>query len=391
MVWNKMKLSIVTSFYNSEAYIEEQSNSILSQSYQNWEWIIADDFSSDNTREKLVELQQKDSRIRLVELSHKKQLWWNPQIFSIGDVVCPIDGDDVILPKTFEKIEYYFSKFPEACVLHFNANKYKDVLPDSPDKYLENFVDNVYISRDNRSFLEGFERLNPKRTGVFGYLRVFRNIPNLMFEEHPDGDACSSNDGQWLLHLEEKGKSLTIPRTTYLAREHYDSENFRNWNIRGEVRLIERARQRRLNLQLPMPRKVDYFDDIYEVAESTYLSSLNWESSLKSISFVNFGYGEEQKLKSKTLFFDHTVLFDAKKADYYFIKINSFDKVEYISMIAQELKACPNVVFYCDNTHLQHNNRTGINNLDQIKDSISAIFPLYFIYQENRAYFLKTK
>ena len=95
MVWNKMKLSIVTSFFNSEAYIEEQSKSILSQSYQNWEWVIADDFSSDSTREKLIELQRKDSRIRLVELDHKKQLWWNPQLFSIGDIVCPVDGDDV--------------------------------------------------------------------------------------------------------------------------------------------------------------------------------------------------------------------------------------------------------------------------------------------------------
>jgi len=391
MVWNKMKLSIVTSFFNSEAYIEEQSKSILSQSYQNWEWVIADDFSSDSTREKLIELQRKDSRIRLVDLDHKKQLWWNPQLFSIGDIVCPVDGDDVILPRTFEKIQYYFDKFPEASVLHFNANKYKNTLPDCSAKYLENFVDNVYLSRDNRSFLEGFERLNPKRTGVFGYLRVFRNIPNLMFEEHPDDDACSSNDGQWLLHLEEKGKSLAIPRTTYLAREHYDSENFRNWNIRGEVRLIERARQRRLNLQLPSPRKIDYFDDVYEAAEAAYLSSLNWEQLTKSLSFVNFGYSEEQKLKLKTLFFDHSVLFDVKKADYYFIKINSFDKKDYISTIAQELKAQENVVFFCDNTHLQHNNRTGVNNLEEMKDSISSFMPLYFIYQENRAYFFKTK
>ena len=184
---------------------------------------------------------------------------------------------------------------------------------------------------------------------------------------------------------------MAIPRTTYLAREHYDSENFRNWNIRGEVRLIEKARQRRSNSQLSYPRKIDYFDDIYEAAEAAYLSSLNWQLSSKTLSFVNFGYSEEQELKLKTLFFDHSVYFDIKKADYYFIKINSFDKLDYISTIAQELKNQENVVFFCDNTHLQHNNRTGINNLEQIKDSISSVMFLYFIYQDNRAYFLKTK
>jgi hypothetical protein len=191
--------------------------------------------------------------------------------------------------------------------------------------------------------------------------------------------------------LEEKGKSLAIPRTTYLAREHYDSENFRNWNIRGEVRLIEKAKQRRSNIQLPSPRKVDYFDDIYEAAEATYLSSLNWQTSAKTLSFVNFGYSEEQKLKLKTLFFDHSVSFDVKNTDYCFIKINSFDKLDYISTKAQQLKNQENLVFFCDNTHLQHNNRTGINNLEQIKEFVSSIMPLYFIYQDNRAYFLKTK
>lgn len=384
-----MKLSIVTSFYNSAPYIEEQSKSILSQTYDNWEWIIADDFSSDSTKQLLIELQKKDDRIRLIELSHKKQLWWNPQLFSFGDIICPIDGDDMILPKTFEKIKYYFEKFPDACLLHFNANKYNSILPHQSISYLDNFINNVYISNENKSFLEGFEKLNPKRSGIFGYLRVFRNLSNLYFEEHPDGDACSSNDGQWLLHLEERGKSLAIPRTTYLAREHYDSENFRNWNIRGEVRLIEKAKRRRLNSSFSYPRKVEYFDDIYEAAESTYLSKLNWETSNKNISFVNFHYNNEQLLKLKTLFFDHSVSLDSVSADYFFIKINCFDSVDYIQTIADQLKNQENVIFYCDNLHLQNNNRTGINNLEQIKEKLSALMPLYFLYQENRAYFIK--
>ena len=90
----------------------------------------------------------------------------------------------------------------------------------------------------------------PQRTNIFGYLRVFRNLPGLDFPEHQDGDACSSNDGQWLLMLEERGKWITIPRTNYLAREHGDSENFRRWNPRGEAQLVIDAKQRRKSFEL---------------------------------------------------------------------------------------------------------------------------------------------
>ncbi len=140
-----MKLSIITSFYNSEKYIQELASSILSQRYNNWEWIIADDFSSDNTGKILEELSRLDNRIKLKKPNYKKEIWWNPQLHATGDIVCPIDGDDKILPNTFEKIVFYFEKFPEVIFLHFNANKYQDSLPSSKENFLERFVDNVYI------------------------------------------------------------------------------------------------------------------------------------------------------------------------------------------------------------------------------------------------------
>jgi glycosyltransferase involved in cell wall biosynthesis len=387
-----MKLSIVTSYYNCSRYIEKQSNSILSQSYQNWEWIIADDFSSDDTHYKLIELQKKDNRIRLVKLKSKKEIWWNPQTYATGDIVCPIDGDDAILPKTFEKIVYYFNTFPDAVLLHFNANKYRDVFPKKDEEYLNNFIDNVYISKDNNSFLEGFEKLNPNRTGIFGYLRIFRNLPNLQFKVYEDKECCSSNDGQWILTLEEKGKTLTIPRTVYLAREHFDSESFRNWNIRGESNLIKDAKERRKNIILPSPRKIDYFDDIYEAAESAYLSKLNWENSKRKIGFFNFNYNAFQIQKLRTLFFDHDVYNeDIYGLDYLFVKINSFDTPESISKIIDLKLGSKNICFYCDNNHIHKNNKNGEDNLEKIRQTISKHFALYYLFQHNRAYIIINK
>ena len=57
-------VSIITPSYNSEDFIGETIDSIRKQTYQNWELIIVDDASKDNTAEVLREYAHKDSRIK---------------------------------------------------------------------------------------------------------------------------------------------------------------------------------------------------------------------------------------------------------------------------------------------------------------------------------------
>ena len=53
--------------YNSEAYVSEAIESILSQSYTNFEFLIIDDGSTDNTRAKIKASAEKDERIIFIE------------------------------------------------------------------------------------------------------------------------------------------------------------------------------------------------------------------------------------------------------------------------------------------------------------------------------------
>jgi len=282
--------------------------------------------------------------------------------------------------------------FPEAVLLHFNANKYHDVLPKNSNNIFDNFKDNVYMSRDNNSFLEGFEKLWPQRSNIFGYLRIFKNLPALRFPEHKDSDICLSNDGQWLLNLERYGKWLTIPRTTYLAREHGESENFRNWNPRGEAQLVINEKEERKNFILEYPRNIKYFDDIYDLAESTYLSKLNYETERKHVSFLNFDYNQEQTSKVRHLFFDHDIVFDKylKNISYFFVKINLNDTPITISNIISKLPVSNHELsFFSDNTHLHENNRIPSNNIENIKDVITADNRNVFWYsQDNRIHLI---
>ena len=61
-------ISIITPYYNSSKFIDECVNSVLLQSYSNWELLIVDDFSDDNSNELLLNLEKKDKRIRVIFL-----------------------------------------------------------------------------------------------------------------------------------------------------------------------------------------------------------------------------------------------------------------------------------------------------------------------------------
>ena len=63
-------VSIITPFYNSSKFIEECVNSVLVQSYTNWELLIVDDCSDDNSKELLLNLEKKDERIKVTFLDN---------------------------------------------------------------------------------------------------------------------------------------------------------------------------------------------------------------------------------------------------------------------------------------------------------------------------------
>lgn len=57
------EISICMSTYNGEEYLSEQIDSIIGQTYTNWQLYVHDDGSSDNTREILNDYQKQDDRI----------------------------------------------------------------------------------------------------------------------------------------------------------------------------------------------------------------------------------------------------------------------------------------------------------------------------------------
>ncbi|GEK43286.1 glycosyltransferase family 2 protein [Acinetobacter johnsonii] len=103
-------ISIGIPFFNAEKYLAFAIQSVIAQSYQNWELILVDDGSSDNSLKIAQEFAQRDERIRVIYDGQNKKLpsRLNQLIQeSKGDFIARMDADDIMYPDRL-KIELSF-------------------------------------------------------------------------------------------------------------------------------------------------------------------------------------------------------------------------------------------------------------------------------------------
>jgi teichuronic acid biosynthesis glycosyltransferase TuaG len=103
------KVSIITPSFKSEKFISQTIESVLSQTYVNWEMIIVDDFSPDNSNEIIEKYCEKYSRIKLIKLKKNSgpAVARNRAIEEAkGRYIAFLDADDLW---HFEKLEKQIS------------------------------------------------------------------------------------------------------------------------------------------------------------------------------------------------------------------------------------------------------------------------------------------
>lgn len=99
-------VSIITPLYNSEKFIAETIESVLAQTYKNWEMLIVNDYSKDNGAKIVEEYVKKDKRIKLFnnEKNMGVSFTRNRAIdLSQGKYVAFLDSDDVWHKEKLEK------------------------------------------------------------------------------------------------------------------------------------------------------------------------------------------------------------------------------------------------------------------------------------------------
>ena len=99
-------ISIITPNYNCGRFIAQTIESVRAQTYTNWEMLIVDDCSTDNSYQIALEYAQKDSRIKVFqnEKNSGAAISRNKAIeLSQGEYLAFLDSDDLWLPEKLEK------------------------------------------------------------------------------------------------------------------------------------------------------------------------------------------------------------------------------------------------------------------------------------------------
>lgn len=103
---NEELISIITPVYNSERFIEHTIKSVQSQTYINWELILVDDCSKDNSYEIINKFRNNDSRIKYIKLEQNSgaAIARNVALENAnGRYIAFLDSDDIWKEDKLEK------------------------------------------------------------------------------------------------------------------------------------------------------------------------------------------------------------------------------------------------------------------------------------------------
>lgn len=111
---NKPLVSIITPVYNAERFLSETIKSVQEQTYKNWELLLVDDCSKDNSAKIIKEFKKNDDRIKHIKLEKNSGASISRNIGiknAKGRFIAFVDSDDLWEPEKLEiQINYMLEK-----------------------------------------------------------------------------------------------------------------------------------------------------------------------------------------------------------------------------------------------------------------------------------------
>jgi glycosyltransferase involved in cell wall biosynthesis len=221
-------LSAIMPVYNSEKFLVETIQSVLGQTFSDFEFIILDDGSTDNSLSIIMQYANSDERIRVVSCEHNIGL---VQIRNLGlelancDLFATIDSDDISLPTRFsvqvsfmQQHPYYVAAGANCSLITAHGDPLMtDALPTDHDQIYARLL-----------------------KGDGGIIRQPAAIHRTKIVREIGGYRCAgAEDLDLYLRLAEVGKLANIPEVLVLYRQHLSSSNYscweRNFNARNQA------------------------------------------------------------------------------------------------------------------------------------------------------------
>jgi glycosyltransferase involved in cell wall biosynthesis len=353
-----LKFGIYTTFYNCERFIDKIFTSIESLNYDNFEWHITDDYSTDNTKNLVLERLEKSplkNKIGYYEQSEKKQMYWKPNEFfdKTFDWIILVDADDDF-DKNFLNV-YNTFLFGKDEVSLVSSDFFKINESDNSRHSISYVINNDIISNKINQYHPSCDYLNNVSYSCFGHLRGFKNIiPSFDVD---DMLACAE-DSYHIFWSNSFGKYLHIPRPLYTWYLREDSESHR--------KTIPKNFNDNFNIALNKLNQNDggidkMFNDIY--VETSTLGSYDAKNMKgKKVSLWTRVLSQGQKNTLQSLYYDIDLVFNNIDSEIHLFSLNYYNE-NNLDKILQKIKG-KEMMFYYQNQNYHETNEQKENELD---------------------------
>lgn len=276
---SKPMISVVTPVYNQEKYLKESIESVLNQTFTDFEFIIVDDQSTDSSWQIIQEYANKDSRIIAVKNTDKKGCYPARNCghrLAKGKYIAVMDSDDIALPQRLQTQFDFMEQNPGI---------------DISGSWMKNFGANDRITKLPTNH-EDIRDLTFFGCAIGNNVAFFKRDLNL---EYATDFNCSEDYELWCRKIDEL-HFANIPEILLLYRVHTNQISTgtrkNQDNVANEIRL-ENLKKIGLGLSLEEQKiYCDFFADQFipkNIGE--IVTALNIFEKI-STAGKNFGYGE---------------------------------------------------------------------------------------------------
>ncbi|WP_312075173.1 glycosyltransferase [Chryseobacterium sp.] len=204
-----MKFSILIANYNNGKFFETCYQSIIAQQYENWEAVILDDASTDNSLEIISELVKDDSRFKIFKNEKNSGVGITKSILielATGEICGFVDPDDAVTPNALQSAVDVFKKDKNTVLTYSSFMKCDENL-----QPLEKFRSGMQVVNHDPYFFNC-------PVHIVHFVCFRKNIYEQT--EKMNSEMRIAEDQDLYLKMYEKGKVKFIDEANYLYRTH---------------------------------------------------------------------------------------------------------------------------------------------------------------------------
>ena len=360
---SNMKFGLYTSFYNNEKFVDQSFTNIEDINYDNFEWHITDDFSSDDTKRLLlnrIESSPIKHKIKYIDQTEKKQMYWRPDLFfdETFEWIFVVGSDDLI-DKNFFNVYYNTIKEREDITL-VTSDFHKIYEEDKNLHSISYIINDDMMSKKINRYHPSCDYLNNTSYSCFGTLAGFKHGIKYDFIVN-DKTACA-DDSYRVFWVNSFGKYLHVPRPlyTWIYRKNSESHS-KNPPVNFNANF---------NDGLDKLKNSDFgvdqsFNDVY--LETCSIGSYDLgELRNKKISIWTRFLSPMQEEKLRLLYYDSFIEFNKENSEIHIFCLNYFNQTD-LDSILPSIKNKKLLFYYQNQKYHKDNLKKDEESSDQLK------------------------